>query len=251
MRATLYSLSLSHPGHAARLMLEHKGIEHRVVNLLPGMHPLLVRARGFGGNTVPALRIDGRRIQGSLAISRALDEIQPEPPLFPADPGLRRAVEDAEAWGERELQSAPRKATRWAAAHDRATRRWIAEREGLPLAPVLAELNVPVARILARAVGADDEGVQAMLAGLPAKLDHVDELIAAGVIAGDEPNAADFQILTTVRSLLASEDLRPFVAGRPCEAPAEALWPDKPGPLPAALPREWVQAALPSSSATA
>jgi glutathione S-transferase len=241
--ATLYSLSLSHPGRAAHLMLEHKGIEHEVVDLLPGMHPALVRARGFRGNTVPALKIDGRRMQGSLAISRALDEIQPDPPLFPADSERRRAVEQAEAWGDSELQSTPRKAARWAAAHDRATRQWIARQEGLPLAPVLAELNVPVARILARAVGADDAGVRAMLKALPGMLDHVDELIADGVICGAEPNAADFQILTTVRSLLSMDDLRPFVTGRPCEAPARALWPETVEPFPPALPREWLEAA--------
>ena len=243
MRATLYSLSLSHPGQAAHLMLERKGIAHRVVDLLPGVHPALVMARGFRGGTVPALKIDGRRIQGSLAISRALDEIQPDPPLFPRDPKLRAAVEEAEAWGERELQSAPRKVFRWSAGHARATRRWVAEQEGLPAPGVLAELNVPVARVLARVAGADEHGVRAMLAALPGMLDHVDELIASGVIAGPEPNAADFQILTSVRSLLALDDLRGFVAGRPCEAPARALWPDAKEPVPGALPAEWLEAA--------
>ena len=90
MRTKLYAVSLSHPCHAVRLMLERKGIDHEVADLLPGFHPLLVRAAGFRGGTVPALRIDGRRIQGSLRISRVLDELCPEPPLFPAEPGPRR-----------------------------------------------------------------------------------------------------------------------------------------------------------------
>ena len=59
MTATLYTLSLSPPGHAARLALERKGVPHRAVNLMPGMHPVLVRALGFRGRTVPALRLDG------------------------------------------------------------------------------------------------------------------------------------------------------------------------------------------------
>ena len=249
MRATLYSLRLSHPGQAAHLMLERKGIEHRVVNLLPGMHPALVRARGFRANTVPALRIDGRRIQGSRAISRALDEIQPDPPLFPADPGRRRAVEAAEAWGDGDFQHAPRRAFRWAAGHDRTTRRWIAESEGLPAPALLAEANVPIARLLAQRVGANDAGVRRMLASLPGMLDHIDSLIAEGVIGGAEPNAADYQLLTTVRSLLTFEDLRPFVAGRPCEPLARALWPTAPEPVPAALPKEWLQSAPAASAA--
>ncbi len=36
---TLYSLSLSPPARAAQLMLEHKAIEHRVVNLIPPLFP--------------------------------------------------------------------------------------------------------------------------------------------------------------------------------------------------------------------
>ena len=243
MAATLYSLALSHPGQAAHLMLEHKGIEHRVVDLLPGIHPALVRARGFGGGTVPALRIDGRRIQGTLEISRALDGIRPEPPLFPAEPERRRAVEEAEAWGERELQPAPRIAFRWSARNNRASRRWIAEQESLPLPGVVAEMNRPIIARLANLIGADDDGVRAVLDSLPAMLDHVDLLIAEGVICGDEPNAADFQILTTVRTLLTMEDLRAFVAGRPCEAPARELWPDPVEPVPGALPDAWVRTA--------
>jgi glutathione S-transferase len=244
---TLYSLKLSHPGQAVHLMLEHKGIDHRVVNLLPGMHPALVRARGFRGNTVPALRIDGRRIQGSRAISRALDEIQPDPPLFPTDPERRRAVEEAETWGDGDFQHAPRRAFRWAAGHNRPFRRWIAEREGLPLPGLVADSNLPIARLLAQRIGADDEGVQAMLRSLPGMLDHVDALIADGVIGGAESNAADFQLLTTVRTLLTMNDLRAFAAGRPCEPLARALWPDPIEPAPAALPAEWVQSALAGS----
>src|SRR5829696_318279 len=108
MRATLYSLTLSHPSQAARLMLERKGIEHRVKDLFPGGHPAQLRAAGFRGGTVPALKIDGRRVQGSTQISRALEEVQAQPRLFPADPQHRSAVEQAEAWGEHELQPVPR-----------------------------------------------------------------------------------------------------------------------------------------------
>ena len=101
MAVKLYALALSHPSQAARLMLEHKGIEHEVKDLFPGAHPAQLRLAGFRAGTVPGLKIDGRRVQGSLDISRALDDLQAEPRLFPADPEQRRAVEDAEAWGER------------------------------------------------------------------------------------------------------------------------------------------------------
>ncbi len=100
MEVTLYSVGPSHPGRTARLMLDHKGIEHRLVNLPPGSQPIALRALGFRGARVPALKIDGRRVQGSRRISRFLDELRPEPPLFPADPQRRAAVEEAERWGE-------------------------------------------------------------------------------------------------------------------------------------------------------
>jgi glutathione S-transferase len=111
--ARLYSLSLSHPSQAARLMLEHKGIEHKVIDFPPGLQPLAVRLVGFRGRTVPALRIDGRRVQGSRQISSALDDLVPEPPLFPPDPDRRRAVEAAERWGDETLQPVPRRLFRW------------------------------------------------------------------------------------------------------------------------------------------
>ena len=49
MSATLYALKLSHPAHAARLTLEHKGIEHRVVNLVPGFTPRPCGRSAFRG----------------------------------------------------------------------------------------------------------------------------------------------------------------------------------------------------------
>jgi glutathione S-transferase len=234
--AKLYSMSLSHPGQAARLMLERKGIEHRVVDLLPGLHPPIVRAAGFRGGTVPALKLDGQRIQGSLRISRALEQARPDvAPLFPA--GIRQAVEDAEAWGERELQPVPRRLFRWAALHNAPLRRWLAgEVLHLPAPRLAAAGYGPVARLFARMAGASDMQVEADLAELPGKLDHVDELIAAGTIGGPEPNAADFQIGTSVRVLFAFEDLRGQVEGRPASDLAMRLLPDFPGPIPPSLP---------------
>src|SRR4051794_24188277 len=119
LTARLYSMKVSHPSVAVHLMLERKGIDHRIRQLPPGLHPLGVRLAGFPGNTVPALAIDGSRIQGSTSISRALDELVPEPPLFPHDPEHRRAVEEAEAWGESELQPVPRRMYRWGLGRNR------------------------------------------------------------------------------------------------------------------------------------
>src|SRR3954463_7030317 len=117
MRTTLYSLAVSHPGLAAPCMPERQRGDHRVVDIVPGMQPVALRLLGFSGHTVPALVVDGRRVQGSRAISRALDDLRPDPPLFPREPPARRGVEDAERWGDEVLQDVPRRIFRWMAAH--------------------------------------------------------------------------------------------------------------------------------------
>lgn len=239
MPAKLYALSLSHPSQAARLMLEHKGIDHEVIDLLAGVHPLQLRAAGFRGGTVPALKLDGRRVQGSLHISRVLEQARPDPPLFPAQ--RRAAVEEAEAWGEAELQPVPRRLFRWAASHSLPLRHWLADEVvGLPAPGLMARGYGPLARVFVRMAGASDARVQADLAELPGNLDRVDDLIAAGTIGGEIPNAADFQIATTVRVLMAFDDLRGQVESRPAGDLAMRLLPRFPGPIPRALPPKWL-----------
>jgi glutathione S-transferase len=241
VEAKLYGIPLSHPVIAVRLMLGRKGIGYRMVEFPAGWQPLLVRAAGFPGQTVPALELDGHKLQGSRAIAQGLDEAHPDPPLFPQKPAHRRAVEDAERWGEEELQPVPRRLFRWQLAHDAELRRWFAaEIVGMPA--VAAPTLIPVAHLFMRLGDIDDARIQADLAGLPALLDRADELIAAGTIGADEPNAGDFQIGTTVRVLLAFPGTAPLAEGRPIGELARRLVPDYPGPIPPALPREWLPA---------
>ncbi len=131
--AHLYSLSLSHPGMCARLALERKGVDFRLTNLTPGMHPPIVRALGFRRNTVPALKIDGRRIQGSREISAYLEQTRPEPPLFGRNSEERARIEQAESWGEAEVQDLPRRIFRWAAVNQPEVLTWLAKENGFPL----------------------------------------------------------------------------------------------------------------------
>src|SRR5262249_17733310 len=191
MGIKLYGSPPSPPSHSARLMLERKGLDHKVVWLLPGLWPVLLRTRGFRGGTVPAMKIDGRKIQGSLRISRALEEAKPDPPLFPADPDQRAAVEEAERWGDEGLQNVPRRIVRWLSVHRPETKVMIAKDVGIPFPRFAAWINAPAARHLANKVDSDDQ-IQSAIAQVPDVLDHVDRLIADGVIGGDEPNAADF-----------------------------------------------------------
>ena len=241
MSVTLYGTAPSNPTQAARLMLEHKGIEHKVVWLLPGLHKQLVHLYGFRGNTVPALKLDGDKVQNSREISRALEGFRLEPRLFPEDPADRLRVEEAERWGEEELQNVPRMIYRWMAAHSQAMRTDVAREVGIPLPAVAAAVNVPVARKLSRLAGGDDEDVREAVASVPAMLDHVDELISDGVIGDEQPNAADFQIVGSVRILLGMDDTAPLVRGRPCEQWAMRWLPEMPVETKSYLPAEWLE----------
>jgi glutathione S-transferase len=240
MSAKLYGLAVSHPSHAARAMLEHKGIEYELVNFPPLTQPLALRAVGFRGRKVPALTIDGRRVQGTLSISRALEDVKPDPPLFPAD--RHDAVEEAEAWGERELQPLPRRIFRWALAARPDMRRWVVENVAkLPAPGVTSALMVPQARYFQYVSKASDENTRAGVERLPAVLDHVDALIADGTIGRPgEPNAADFQIASTIAVLRVFADIKPAIEGRPSAELAQRLFPRDVAELPPFLPEEWL-----------
>lgn len=244
---TLYWFPISHPAQAARRMLDFKGLSYRKVTVPAGLHPVAMRAHGFAGHTVPALKVGDERVQGSLAISRKLEEIKPDPPLFGQTDEDRDEIEDAETWAERELQPVPRRVYRWLGAHRQHIRAASTEFAGLgipkPLAGVAGWPLIFPFRALARLGGADGATVQAHLADLSRNLDHVDELLAEGVIGGEQPNAADFQIAPTIHVMLSQGDLRPYIEGRPCEKYAIGLMGGPPRVLlPAGLPPEWLPA---------
>jgi glutathione S-transferase len=235
----LYALPFSHPSIAARLMLERAGVPHEVVNLPLGLHPLFLRARGFSGNTVPALVLDGRKVQGSLAISRALETRGPAGILFPVDPDARARVEEAERWGESVLQPIPRRLFRWTMAGNPTIRRRVLDRAGIPLPGIAATLMKPIVARFARVSQANDATVRADMEALDGHLDRVDALIADGTIGGAEPNAADFQIATTIAAMHAFEDLAPRIEGRPAAELVRRLVPPYPGSVPSVVPAAW------------
>jgi glutathione S-transferase len=238
--AKLYVIPASHPSRSAMLMLERKGIPYKRVDLIPAISKGILRALRFPGVTVPALKLDGNRIQGSLEIARELDRIQPEPALFPTDPEHRAKVEEAEAWGD-EFQQKPRRLSWWALKRNREPLASYSEgaRLGIPVG-LAVKTGGPIVALSARFNGSTDENVSADLASLRADLDRIDAWIAGGVIGGPEPNAADFQLAPSVALLMTFDDLRPFVESRPCGELAKRIDPDFPGRMPPVFPAEWL-----------
>jgi glutathione S-transferase len=232
----------SNPSWAVMRMLEIKGIAFKRVDLMPVISKGRLRAAGFPGVTVPAIKLDGRRVQGSREIARELDRVQPKPPLFPADPDQRAAVEQAEAWGEDALQWVARR-TMWnVLRRDPAPIRSFSEgaRLGVPIG-LAAKTARPMIALSARLTEATDENVRADLAALPGMLQRIDDWIAQGVLGGEEVNAADLQIATNVRGLMTLQDLREAIARRPAGELAMRIAPEYPGDVPPILPAAWLE----------
>ena len=60
----LFTIPRSHPGMSVQLMLDHKGIPYKRTDLLPIVSWGVLKALRFPRVTVPAIKIDGRRIPG-------------------------------------------------------------------------------------------------------------------------------------------------------------------------------------------
>jgi glutathione S-transferase len=240
--ATLYGIPASHPVYATTLMLEAKGVPYRRVDLPQWFHRGILRALRFPGTTVPALVLDGRRLQTTKTIARALEEVRPGPPLLPSDPAMRAEVEAIEDWCDRDFQQMGRRLVYWALSRNGSAVASYLEGSKLilplPLAKPLAPLII---KILKRDHRARDEAVRQDLAALPGLLDRIDAWIADGVLGGAEPNVADYQVATSLALLASHDDLRPIIAARRCGELVRRIAPDYPGRMPPVFPPEWIR----------
>ena len=237
---TLHVLPPSHPCMTVEAALRRKGLEYERVALTPGEHPAeMERLYGSGHRTVPGLLVDGEPVHGSRPILERLEQLVAEPPLYPEDSA--DAVREAERWGDVELQDLGRRLP-WGALHFRPEAMGSFGGAGA-LDPAGTDFAIEYVRASWKYHRISAERLAEDLAGLPAKLDHVDELASEGVLGGDEPTAADLQIGATVRVLLTVGDLRPLLEGRPAERLARRWFERYPGEVPAgAFPRGWVPA---------
>ena len=222
LEGKLYGLRGAPPSYAAELMLRHKGVRYRRVNLLPGRHRRTLPAKGFPGGTAPALELDGLRVQTNRAIARLLDERVPAPSLFPADPIARANVEEAECFGDEVLQPRVRRLTLWSLCRDY---------DSVVPHPAIGRLLVPRQRWLQQLLmprvfayyGITEAVDREDRAQLPRMLDRLDGFVAAGVLDGPEPTAADFQIAPLIAMLLGHVELRPEIERRPVASLAGRL----------------------------
>lgn len=239
---TLHHVPPSHPSRAVEAALRLKGLEFELVDVTEpgGPHTESMEAiYGAGNGTVPGLVIDGEPVHGSRAIMARLERIAPEPPLFPEP--IAEAVREAERWGGEELQQLGRDLA-WGALHFRPECLGLLAGAG-PLDPAGTDFAIRFLRAAWRYHELTAVRIADGLTGLPAKLEHVDQLIADGVIGGETPNAADLQIGATLRVFDVIGDLDPLLADRPSAGLGERWFPDyqSQGRIPAgAFPAGWV-----------
>ncbi len=244
MNVKLYVLPGSHPCAAVEAAMRLKGIEFDRVDLLP-MTQMLIGPLRYGGMTVPGLRIDGEKLVGSRTIMRRLDELKPDPPLLPPPGDERYArVLEAERWGDETLQSVPRHILpRAFLRRPAAMESFVGDDVKLPLPRTLLRPSLPLtARLMGIRSRTSDETARAAIAALPGQLDRVDRWIEEGLIGGEQPNAADLQIGSTIRLLLTISDVRPLIEAHPAKQLTK-WFPPMVGNLEAGvLPAEWLPA---------
>lgn len=241
MEVTLYSIPGSHPAAAVGRMLDEKGIPYKRRDLMPVISKGVLKTMRFPGTTIPSIRIDGRKVSGSREISRTLDEVKADPPLFPADPAARAAVEEAEVWGEKVLSDGVRRILWNAIKRNRKPLKSYAEgaKLGVPIDLAVATA-APIIAAELRIHDANDDRVAADLAAFGGWLDQIDAWISEGVLGGDPANAADFQIAAALRLAMTLDDLRPAIEARPAGQLALRLVPDFRGKAPPVFPDAWL-----------
>jgi glutathione S-transferase len=227
MNARLYVVNGSHPCATVERALQLKHIPYKITEFPPPMHAAIMKLR-FGARTVPLLKLDGEAISGSRAILARLDVVVPEPALYPSDPDARAKVLEAERWGDEDLQTLTRRILWPTFKANPAAMATFSAGSKLPAIPV------PVLKAIAP-----------VATRIEMKLNEATpDTYGPDVLGGEDPNAADLQIATSLRLLMTLADLRPIIEPHPAGQLALRLFPDFPGDVPAgAIPAEYLATA--------
>lgn len=236
----LHVVPFSHPCLAVSAALDRLGLEYETVTLVSGRHGDEIEAAyGAGRRTVPGLRIGDEPVHGTATIFARLGELHPGAGLYPERHA--EAIHAAEAGLAEELQTSARVLV-FGALHFRP------ESMGTfagadQLDPGGVDFAIKTLRATWRYLEITAVRVHETLRALPAQLDAVDALHAAGAIGGEVPTAVDFQLGSSLHLLAQVGDVRPLVEARPSGAIASAWFEPGKGDVAAgAFPPGWVPA---------
>ncbi len=239
-RLILHAVPFSHPCLAVSTALDRLGYEYETEQLVAGKHSQEIeRIYGEGHGTVPALLVDDDPVHGTATIFARLHELSPDAGLYPD--ATATAIREVEAGIAEDLQSSARVLV-FGALHFRPESMATFAGAG-QLDPPGVDFAIKTMRATWRYLDITAERIHATLQELPAQLDAVDELIAAGLAGGEAPTAADFQLGSSLHLLVQIGDVRPLVEGRPAAALAADWFEPGRGDVPAAaFPPGWTPA---------
>lgn len=99
---TLYQFPISHYCEKVRWSLDHKKLDYKPVNLLPGLH--ISRAKKLTQkSSLPILDHDGKIVSGSANIVSYLDSSFPDYPLTPENENLAHTAMEWERFADKEI----------------------------------------------------------------------------------------------------------------------------------------------------
>jgi glutathione S-transferase len=199
----LLHFRVSHFNEKVRWVLDWKRIPHRRVRLTPGFHLMRVR-RLTGQNKVPVLIADGQRLADSTKIIAALEQQQPEPPLYPADPEARaRALAIEDHYDEQVAPDLRRIFWSYYLPSWGASTRLITSGAGLP-AKVLVKTLFPLMRpVFRRNMGATKAGIAEARGRLAGHLDRLEsEIGPSGYLVGDAFSVADLSAAAIMSAIV-------------------------------------------------
>lgn len=238
-KVTLHALPPSHPCKTVGAALDHKGIEYEWVNLDFGKHnEQIAELYGEEAKTVPGLSIGEERIHGSTAILRRLEELVPENPLYPED--IADQVREAELWADGDLQDFGRRIP-WGALYFRPER--LGRMNGVDeLDPAGTDFAMRFVRSTWKYHNISSVQLTEDLERLPGMVDRIDQMAGEGLLDGDEPTAADFQIGSTVWVISTVSDVRPVFEGSAAARVAARYFGEVPELIPTgAFPASWIK----------
>ena len=240
-KLVLHAIPYSHPCIAVSTALDRFGLEYETVAMVSGQHgDEIERIYGEGKRTVPGLLVGDEPVHGTIPVFEKLDEIADDADLYPAV--VAAAVREAERGLSEDLQTAARLLI-FGALHFRPESMGTFAGVG-PLDPAGTDFAIKMVRGAWRYVGITSERLANELAQLPDLIGVADELVESGVIGGDEPTAADFQIGSSLQLLHQIGDVRPLIDGHRCETVVQRWFEPGTADIPAgAFPAGWVPAA--------
>jgi len=218
----LWQFTGSHFNEKARWALDFKGVAHLRRSLLPGPHLLRIR-RMTGQTAVPVLEIEGRVIHDSTRIIQALEQVCPEPPLYPRSEAERRRALELEDFFDEELGPHIRRAAFYELLGHPDLMVGLFSHESGSAARAAYRASFPLLRaVLRRALDIDADTAELSRRKTLAALDRIEaELGPSGYLVGDRFTVADL-----TAAALASPLVDP---------------PEFPYPQPRSLPRPMIE----------